>query len=167
MTLQEKLQENTKSLFVLLEGISEEQAKHKPAVDTWSVLECVEHIFLVDVGVSKTLTVTTPQEAENDKSELFSHDKLHHILVNKRSDFKVPAPDFVTPKGKFQTLEEAKKGIEIVIEKIIFHLNTNDISKETHTIAHPRLGEMTKTDWVHFLISHTNRHLLQIRELLN
>jgi len=166
MTLQEKLLENTQTVLLAVKDVSDEKAQQKPNATSWSILECLEHIFLVDVGVSKTLTVVAPEKMENNKPELFGSEKLHHILVNKRNDFKVVAPDFVSPKGKFTTLPEATRAIEIIIEKIILHLNTNDVSKETHTVTHPRLGEMTKTDWIHFLIAHTSRHLLQIKELL-
>jgi uncharacterized damage-inducible protein DinB len=167
MTLQEKLIENTQTLLLAVKDVSDEKAQEKPSATSWNILECLEHIFLVDVGVSKTLTVPAPEKIENNKTELFSSEKLNHILVNKRNDFKVPAPDFVSPKGKFASVAEATRSIEIIIEKIILHLNTNDISKETHTVTHPRLGEMTKTDWIHFLIAHTSRHVLQIKEIQN
>lgn len=165
MNLQEKLKANTSGLLNSINGLTDEQANFKPADNVWSIVECLEHIFLVDVGVSKTLTVNAPETYTNDKSELLGADKLHHILVNKRNEFKVPAPDFVTPSGRFKTVNEASQSINIIIDKIILHLDQNDISTETHTIKHPRLGEMTKLDWIYFLIAHTNRHIEQIEEV--
>ncbi|MBL7884376.1 MAG: hypothetical protein JNL69_09930, partial [Bacteroidia bacterium] len=49
--------------------------------------------------------------------------------------------------------------------KIISHIKLNAIENEKQTIQHPRLGEMTKLDWVHFLMAHTKRHVLQIEEI--
>jgi len=165
MNLEEKIKNNTQALFESISALSEEKANAKIDDNTWSVLECLEHIFLVDVGVSKTLIVDITADNKNDKSELFSEGKLNYLLVDKRQEFKVPAPDFVSPTGRFKTLVEAQKSIEVIIEKIISHIKLNAIENEKQTIQHPRLGEMTKLDWVHFLMAHTKRHVLQIEEI--
>lgn len=165
MNLQEKIKANTELLLASIKNVSETNAAFKPSADSWSILECLEHIFLVDVGVSKTLTVGPNQEISNDKTELIGADKLHHILVNKRKEFKVPAPDFVSPTGRFKSLAEATQSLQIILDKIQAHLKEQDITKETQTVKHPRLGEMTKTDWIHFLIAHTNRHIEQMEEV--
>lgn len=165
MSLQEKIKANTLLLLASINDVSEQNATFKSSPDSWSILECLEHIFLVDVGVSKTLTVGSNQEISNDKTELIGADKLNHILVNKRKEFKVPAPDFVSPSGRFKSLAEAKQSLEIILDKIQTHLKEQDVTKETQTVKHPRLGEMTKTDWIHFLIAHTSRHIEQMEEV--
>ena len=165
MTLQEKLQANTIALFNSIDSISPSQAQFKPSPTSWSILECLEHIFLVNVSVSKSITIPAPEKIENDKTELFGEGKLNHLLVNKRDAFKVIAPEFASPKGKFTTVEDAKQNINSIINEMINYISTHPIDQETHPIKHFRLGEMTKVDWIHFLISHTNRHILQIEEV--
>ncbi len=166
MSLQKKVQENTSALIASFSGLNQTEAEFKPSENVWSVLECVEHIFLIDNAVVKIIGIPPPAETmENDKTELFSAEKLHHILVTKREMQKVPAPDSMVPKGILKTKLEAEQSINSVSSKISSLLDANDITKETHTIKHPRLGEMTKLDWVHFMIAHTNRHILQIEEL--
>ena len=164
MTLQEKLKLNTDTLLNSFKTLTNEQIQFKPADTVWSISEIIEHIFLVDVGVAKVLTLPPEKgNTENNRTELFSDQKLNTLLVNR--SFKVPAPDFVSPKGRFANADDAAKNINIIIDKIIHHLDTNKIEEETHTIKHQVLGEMTKTDWVHFLIHHTNRHLMQLEEV--
>ena len=165
MTLQEKLQANTSALFNSIDSIAQSQAQFKPSSTSWSILECVEHVFLVNVSVSKNITILAPEKIENDKTELFGEGKLNHLLVNKRDAFKVIAPEFASPKGKFITIEDAKQNITSIINEITNYILTHPIEQETHSIKHFRLGEMTKVDWIHFLISHTNRHILQIEEV--
>ncbi|MBA3705343.1 MAG: DinB family protein [Bacteroidetes bacterium] len=165
MTLQEKLFTNTISLFNSFDSLSQVQAEFKPSPDSWSILECAEHIFIVDTSVSKSITAQVSEKTENDKIELFGEGKLNHLLVNKRTTLKVVAPDFALPTGRFKTLEEAKQNINAIINKIIVYLDTHKVDEDCQTIKHFRLGEMTKTDWVHFLIHHTNRHILQIEEV--
>jgi hypothetical protein len=165
MSLQEKIQTNTLELLKSFNSLSHDEIKFKPSEKIWSVLECVEHIFLIAEAVSKV--ISTPEGAvknENDKTELFGEQKLNILLVSNRA-FKVPAPDYVSPKGRFVKSEDAVQNINSVMGKIILHIDSHTIDVETHTIKHPVLGEMTKVDWIHFMIAHTNRHILQIEEL--
>ena len=164
MTLQEKLKANTVSLFNSFTTLTPAQVEFKPSSTSWSVLECVEHIFLVDEAISKSISKVATEKIENDKTELLGEGKINHVLVNKREQ-KVQSPAFAVPMGRFKTIEEAKQNINATIDKIIHHIDTNKIEEETLTIKHPRLGEMTKMDWIHFLIHHTNRHILQIEDV--
>ena len=100
----------------------------------------------------------------NDKTELFGEEKLTKLLVKGRL-FKVPAPDFVTPRGKFTSLPEASQHIDTIISRVIDYITFYPIEEDTQTFKHPILGNMTKTDWAHFLITHTQRHIHQIEDL--
>ena len=163
--LQEKIQSNTLDLFNSFNSLSEANVRFKPSENRWSILECVEHIFLIAEAVSKVIATPLPTEkTENKKTELFGEQKLNTILVINRA-FKVPAPDWVSPKGRFKNITESTQSINAIIDKIIHHIENNKIEQETHTIKHPVLGVMTKVDWIHFMIAHTNRHILQIEEV--
>jgi uncharacterized damage-inducible protein DinB len=165
MTLPEKLQVNTIALFNSLDSLTQIEVQFKPSENSWSILECLEHIFLVDAAISKNIAVPPSEKTENDKTELYGEGKLNHLLVNKREVSKLSSPDFALPTGLFKTIENAKQNINAIIDKIIDYISTHPIEQETQTIKHARLGEMTKTDWIHFLIAHTSRHILQIEEL--
>lgn len=165
MSLQENIQTNTLGLLNSFNTLNQAELEFKPTENTWSILECVEHVFLIGEAVLKVVeTPPKTEKAENEKTELFGEEKLNKLLVINRA-FKVPAPDFVCPKGRFTKSTDAIQDINFIINKIIHHINSNPIDLETITIKHPVLGAMTKIDWIHFMISHTNRHILQIEEL--
>ncbi len=165
MSLSNKIQENTKALYHSYAELKEEQLLYKSAEKVWSILECLEHIYLIDKAVLAVLTATESKyKTENDQTELFGEEKIRKLLVQGRS-FKVPAPDYVQPKGEFLSSTIAKQNIDAVIESITQHIASNNIEQEIYTFKHPILGPMTKTDWVHFMIAHTERHMLQIEEL--
>ena len=164
MTLQDKIQANTIELHKSYTNLNDTDVKFKQSEDIWSVLEGLEHVFLINKAVYKVLTTPTLLEAiENKKTELFGEQKINKLLVINRSS-KVGAPDFSKPTGSFKSIDVAKQNLNGINDKIINHINTNKIEEETITIKHPMLGEMTKVDWVHFMIAHTNRHILQIEE---
>lgn len=166
MILQNKIEINAKHFLDSFLLLKEEQLHDKPSLNAWSILECAEHVYLVNCNVSKI--ISTPNlldKVENKPVELFGEGKLNHLLVNKRAVLKIPAPDYVVPKGVFKTLQDANHQFNAVISDIITQLDKTDITKDTQTINHFRLGEMTKTDWIYFMFAHTNRHLLQVEEI--
>lgn len=165
MNLSTKIEHNIKALFHSYASVSEEVLNNKSAEKVWSILECLEHIYLIDKAVLAVLTTAESKyKTDNGQTELFGEEKIKKLLVQGRS-FKVPAPEYVQPKGEFSSSAIAKQRIDAVIESIKQHLVTNTIEQETYTFKHPILGPMTKTDWVHFMIAHTERHMLQIEEL--
>lgn len=164
MQLQEKIRSISYSLIDLIDSSTEEELLFKATPDSWNILECVEHICLVNGNVARLLELPSPASHENKQPELYSEGKLNHLLVTKR-DIKRAAPDFVTPKSIYKTAGEAKEVIYDNIEHILNRLEQSDISEQTHTIPHHALGEMTKTDWIHFMLAHTQRHLYQIEKI--
>lgn len=165
MDLSTKIEQNLQALYHSYTELKEEQLHYKSAEKVWSILECLEHIYLIDKAVLAVLTTTESKyKTENGQTELFGEEKIRKLLVQGRA-FKVPAPDYVQPKGEFTSNALAKQSTDAVIESITQHIATNNIEQETYTFKHPILGPMTKTDWVHFMIAHTERHILQIEEL--
>jgi uncharacterized damage-inducible protein DinB len=160
----DNLQKSATLIDTLLDKVSEEQAAQKPNEKTWSMLECLEHIFIVEAGIIKTLRTENPPSADstNTPESVINRDMVSNLLQNRTT--KIDAPDFTAPKGRFKSLEEAKMAFlnkRTELTTIIKTANLNDgfIAK------HPRLGDMTKSDWVHFLIQHTDRHVEQLAEI--
>ena len=148
----------------LIDESTEEELHFKSSPDSWSILQCIEHICLVNKNVSRLLETPPPSSPSNQQSELYSEGKLNHLLVTKR-ELKRVAPGFVTPQGIYKSGEDAKNVIYEDTERILTILDEQDVSTQTHTIPHHALGEMTKTDWLHFMLAHTQRHLHQIGDI--
>lgn len=166
MDLINQLQQSAEELHSGSYGLSDAQLLFKPSEKSWSVMECLEHLMLINLRVEKIIITIAPSESiENTKSELFSAEKLNHLLVIKRDVAKVDAPDFSVPKGHFKNINEISENINTITTALVNYVSNNDIAKETHTIKHLRLGEMTKTDWLNFMIAHNKRHLIQIAEV--
>ncbi|MFY9308861.1 MAG: DinB family protein [Bacteroidia bacterium] len=165
INLSDKIKSNTAKLHESYNSLNEGQVRFKPADNCWSVLECLEHIYLIDKAVLAALTgITHENIPDNVRTELFGPEKLDKLLVKGRS-FKVPAPDFVKPTGKFTNIADAAQHLDSVTKRVIEHINSYPVEQDVRTYKHPILGYMTPTDWVHFLVSHTERHIHQIEEL--
>ena len=82
--------------------ISREQASAKPTPNSWSVLECIEHVAAVEdrylSWISKGSAVAAKRDSEKEM-------RLFTTIRNRLT--KVEAPDLFHPRGRFGTLSEA------------------------------------------------------------
>jgi hypothetical protein len=138
-----------KKLLESAEGLTDEQAKLRPADDRWSILECVEHVGLVEDGMFATVTTKlAPPETPIDRAR---EQKIISSVTDRSRKFG--APEFVKPAGKFTTLAEA-----------IDYVEKTDQDLRALAGPHPALGQATGQELMIVLALHPARHALQILE---
>ncbi len=152
--------ETAEKLLASIANLSETQANFKATENIWSVLECLEHIFIVEAGIIKTLRI---EGQSNEGAEsVVNREKVEGFLQNR--GFKIEAPDFTAPQGRFKSLDELKAAFLTKRQELNKLMTTTNLLDGV-IVKHPKLGDMTKYDWVHFLIQHTNRHIEQVIEI--
>lgn len=158
-----KLDQNTHKLLEKVKEYSIEKLKEKRESE-WSILEILEHIYFTDKVVYSL--VSKPSEKESDAKELFGQKKLATILIDQR-DKKIQSPDFLYPKGHFKNLSHFNSEFIDLRNSLKNDLITEKVKIDNRIQNHPLLGEMTITDWLNFILFHTERHLQQIHEKTN
>uniref|UniRef100_Q01Q13 DinB-like domain-containing protein n=1 Tax=Solibacter usitatus (strain Ellin6076) TaxID=234267 RepID=Q01Q13_SOLUE len=147
-----------------LEGLAafpEEKASVKPAGGGWSMLECAEHVALVEFGLFRRITSqSTPlrEEAGRHREALF----LAHGLDRTR---KISAPEPAQPSGRFTTLAEAGEAFAKYRGRTIGWVETCGENLRLRSIVHPAMGTMTAYECLILMSLHPLRHLEQMREL--
>ncbi len=68
------LSASRKKLLESAEGLTDEQARMRPAEDRWSILECVEHVGLVEDGMFATVTTKLAPPESSDRSRARAED---------------------------------------------------------------------------------------------
>ncbi|WP_079526373.1 DinB family protein [Halobacillus hunanensis] len=153
------LDEKRQEVLEFVESISNEQASRKPNEESWSILEVLEHLYLMEQLVVYQIGKSLKEGDEQQVSE-----KPVQQTTNRSQ--KVPAPEAVQPKGELNTLEDAKKGLEKSREATMFlvHNKEEEILKN-RAFPHPIFGEMNLVQWVEFIGWHELRHLDQMKEV--
>jgi hypothetical protein len=155
------LSASRKKLLESAEGLTDEQARMRPAEDRWTVLECVEHVGLVeDVMFSAVTTKMAPEEAPADRSR---EQEIIRRATNRSQ--KIGAPETVRPGGKFATLSEALEHFERSRARTIEYVESCDGDLRSVAATHPVLGKATGQEFMLILALHPARHALQILEL--
>ncbi|MFJ7829808.1 DinB family protein [Peribacillus sp. NPDC097284] len=156
------MEENTKireELLQAVNGLSDEQVNAHPEDGRWSIIQVLEHLFLMERAVTKGIADTLASDESNRVD-----DKPIQYTLNR--DVKVDAPPFVIPSEKFQTLAEVKAKLASsrkALEKVISQVKENDL--EEKSFPHPLFKDLSLKQWIPFVGLHEKRHLLQIEEL--
>jgi uncharacterized damage-inducible protein DinB len=143
-----------------LSGISEAQARFRPAPDRWSIEECAEHIALVENGLLMRLT------RESSPSERLVRPERQTELgkLGRERSTKRQAPERVRPTGRFGSVAKALEQFVANREQTIAYLRDCRDDLHARTVVHP-IGQMTCHELVVLMTAHTLRHLDQIREI--
>src|SRR5215813_13257213 len=160
------LNESHKQTLDLLEGLSEEQLKFKPAPEKWSVLEVAEHIYLAEgllfASVEKALA-----EKQNPEWETKTKGKtefLERVMVSR--DRKGTAPESIVPSGKL-TRDQVIAKLKAARAQSLKFAEETKLPLKAHTLDHPFpvFGTLNAYQWLIYIPLHNIRHNKQIEEV--
>ena len=139
----------------------EAKAKAKPAQDRWSVLECVEHVVIVEEnGLGKLAQAARLDVPRIDKEKeasimaQFPDRTTRHI-----------APDAVRPTGRFASLDEALEHFNAIRTQVVQFAQDRQPDLYRLTTEHRRLGTVNGAEMLLIIAGHAWRHADQIREI--
>jgi uncharacterized damage-inducible protein DinB len=161
--LLQRLNETRDAFLASFHGVSEEQARFKPAPDRWSICDCVEHMAVAETGLFRQLS----ENSAPASTPTGSREREMAILNSNggNRDQKAKAPERACPTGRFGSLAEAAKQFAAARGRTIDYVTacTNDLRMRTS--AHPLIGPMNCMELLAFIIVHPLRHAQQIREI--
>ncbi|MCC7157267.1 MAG: DinB family protein [Bryobacterales bacterium] len=160
------LEESLQRLASVTSSLSEEQARWKASPESWSVLDTVEHVTLVETamvaGIRDALTMpASPETLEKTKGR----DERLWRAVSRRA-VKVQSPELYAPARRFARLREALTRCAEARRESIEFVTTTPHDLRAHAFPHFILGQMDAYQWVVFLAAHMERHIAQIEEIL-
>jgi len=80
-------------------------------------------------------------------------------------ELKMKSPEFIIPESTPINKDALLNSLEHRISQLIKSVNTLDLSKTCVSFILPELGEMTRTEWIYFVIYHTQRHIHQLKQI--
>src|SRR5262245_29710455 len=98
------LRDTQQNVVSAIDGVTEQDCRTKPAADRWSVLDCMEHIALVEQLIVQRVQQAPLSETSMRDSKL---EERIRAAVPDRSG-KAQAPEIIHPKGRHGSLAEAQ-----------------------------------------------------------
>lgn len=153
------LNKSTTKLFREI-GRFDNSSFNAPKDTGWNAAQIVEHILLSDIAVLRILQgeLSFVGRKNDEKVPL-----IKNALSNRSS--KLEAPSASIPSDSIKDPFSLQQKIMRERNSIIQFLAT--IQEDSLCISKPHrfLGELTITEWLWFLICHTERHIQQIGEI--
>lgn len=155
-----KLLDQIAQLKIFVNNLDNATQNFKPSGDRWNILEIGEHLIKVETGVVGLLFA--PGGAKNPNKQYLSDDYFKAVGLDRTT--KLPAPKPMIPSGKFEEMDHIISTLAANRQKLYDALQANAFELDVESLPHPRLGPMTKQDWVNFIAIHFERHLDQMQE---
>jgi len=147
-------------LIVVVHGLTDEQARTRPAADRWSVLECLEHVNFVErrfLGMVKASEAGTPAKRDAEKEA-----KLMAVVVDRSN--RRTAPEAVRPTSKYTSISEAVEEFNAVRNETLRFAAEQGANLLTRTATHPVFGLLSGAEALLLIANHGRRHTAQMRE---
>jgi hypothetical protein len=156
----EQLESGRAELIAVVVVLTEEQAKTRPAPDRWSVLECVEHVNVVEErfrGFVENSGVQDPAEADKAREAAIVGRVVDRS--NKRN-----APEAIHPVGKYASIAEALEQFNAARDRTVQFAQQQGVGLYGRSAAHPVFGTLNGAEALLLIAGHGRRHTEQMRE---
>ena len=159
-----RLTRSRQALLEAVEGVSETQARWKPAPDRWSILEYVEHLAVSDDELVAMIrrSLKTPAQPETEEERKGREQKIRETPMPRGVN---RAPEALKPGGQFKSLADAMDAFMAARARTLdFALTTQD-DLRSHFSPHTVLGPLDGYQWLTGNAHHAETHAAHIREI--
>ncbi len=160
-----KIRENTKQIIA---GLSDEQTAFLPEGEKWTIAHIVEHVAIVQDGMSK-ISAKLLKKAQSAGKLSDGAARLSENFMQKAAaarDLKLEAPEQVHPTGNQAVAESLKKMDETQRELEKLQPLFESVECSDFKFPHPFMGDLTAHEWLALIGGHETRHLRQIENML-
>jgi hypothetical protein len=163
-TALDRLTRSRQTLLDAVEGVTESQARWKPAPDRWSILEYVEHLAVSDGALIALIerSLQTPAQPETEEERRQREQKIRDTPVPRGAN---RAPDILKPGDRFSSLSEAVAAFLEAREKSLNYTRTTEDDLRSHFAPHSVLGPLDGYQWLVGNARHAETHAAHIREV--
>ncbi|HEX2869122.1 MAG TPA: DinB family protein [Ignavibacteriales bacterium] len=130
------------------------------SIGTWSAGDIAEHLYITESYISRTLTGSVRPSDRNPMQKI-------PLLGTTFQDFE---RKFTAGKEIYPT--EVPKNRDEITQKLVNNrmmllntIKTHDLSESCLDFIHPKFGELTRAEWIYFVIYHGERHLQQLENV--
>lgn len=156
-----ELDASTEGLLQTLQTFDDAGFNRQPSSTEWSPAGIAEHLLILDVIANKILrTEAVPSTRPSDSKAAL----IRQVMED--SGTKRVAPETVLPKGGEKKVSEMVAALRLQRDALKEAIQTTNLSEACTTRKHPALGTLTRLEWIHFIIHHTERHRQQMERLV-
>ncbi|MES2124339.1 MAG: DinB family protein [Gemmatimonadota bacterium] len=152
------LEANLRHIERVVAHLDPATAMTRPSPDTWSPLEIMEHLAVVERGVHRAIAAA----AGLPPGDARSREKDAMIASAGVVTRPLNAPEQVHPKGRFASLDEALRFFRERRTATLDLARSLDVVWDAHHAPHPLMGNLDVGQWFLLAATHGERHAAQL-----
>lgn len=158
-----EFQRITEELIGDLSSLTEQQLNKIPYSQSWTAGQLGDHLlksynsWTIFTGTTSIANRPIDEFCE-PLSELFLNFDIK--LMAEPSDFNYPTSDFINS-------ETLLSKIRTTVDNIVNFSTQNELGVLCLDFEFPNFGHLTRLEWLHFHKIHTQRHIKQLRKIIN
>jgi len=156
----DRLEDGRRTLIETLRPLPDRSLLHKPAPESWSILEEFQHLVLAEQKTGPNFGAASASEEKNPEM-------VEVVLQVLDQDMRVDVPDpAMVPDGRvgfeklIQDWETARRRLRHFLESC----GPDDL--QTVVSRHPVTGPLAVDDYLRLIASHFNHHYRRIEKAL-
>ncbi len=142
-----------------ISDLSDEQLRFRRAPDTWNIMDVVEHLAIAEPQYWKHLQDSTKQPETAEKSEATDAGILWYGI--DRTD-RQKTGEARVPKGKYSAIKDSLADFRTLRASMRDYAKTTSDGLRSRRLID---GNMDVYQWFLMISTHSQRHILQIREI--
>lgn len=164
-SLLDRLHATRDRLLGAISDVSEAQGRFKPGPETWSIVDCVEHVATGPRIYAPQITDNFTEEAETDGGGSHSDVLFLKGGVDRRRKFV--APESAQPTGGVSLAAAAERfrGNRDNRERTLVYAEECRHNLRNRFVVHPAAGKIDSYQCLLLIGVHAERHAAQIGEL--
>jgi hypothetical protein len=152
------------ALLEAVEGVTEQQARWKPAPERWSILEYVEHLAVSDDALVKLVerSLESPARPETEDQRRTREQKIRETPMPRGVN---RAPEMLKPSARFGSLGEAVAEFLAARARTLEFTQSTQEDLRSHFAPHTVLGPLDGYQWLVGNARHAESYAGHIREI--
>jgi hypothetical protein len=159
--LRNELDASLSELYDLFSAVSEEQVNTMPFPGSWTPGQLARHLILSNSGFLQDITGPV-QDTTRPYDERV--DVIRTAFLNFTTQMR--SPDIVRPPAMDYNKDRLLASFQKIKEGILTAVDTLDLTQTGTSFAAPKLGYLTRWEALHFVLYHTQRHIRQLKNMM-
>ena len=155
-----EIEKTTGELIEIISPLSQEELNEIPFQGSWTAAQVGGHL-LKSYGVVEILNGPLAKTKRRPGEKI---EKIKAVFLNFGTKFK--SSEMILPSNDVIDKEILLNFLHKRIAQIREVIQTKDLSETCESIAVPGFGVLTRLEWIHLILYHTQRHIHQLKNIL-
>jgi DinB superfamily len=155
------IKQTMEELQKVFSSFSQQQIDKIPFAGSWTAGQVAEHINKSIGNLPEFFNSNTVPTSDRPFDANVS--TLQHIFLDFST--KMQSPEFILPQANHHDKEAMLESFSILKEQMINAAETLDTTLTCKNFEMPGIGFLTRFEWLHFFVVHTQRHTYQLKNI--